>query len=88
MDKFSYLHFVTGALVYYWNISLPIWILLHTLFEIFENTSFGIKFIDNYIKLWPGGKKYADSFINSIGDTFFAILGWLSSYFIANYEAN
>lgn len=28
---------------------------------------------------WPGGKNYADSGINIIGDTFFFVLGWLIS---------
>ena len=82
MDKYSYLHFVTGALIYYWGISLPIWLVIHTLFEIFENTKAGIHFIDKYITFWPGGKKYGDALINSIGDTVFAILGWLSSAYI------
>jgi hypothetical protein len=83
-DKYSYLHFVTGSLVYYWGISLSLWIVLHTLFEIFENTSWGVHIIDTYITLWPGGKKSTDSFINIVGDTVFTILGWLLSHYISN----
>ena len=38
IDQYSYLHFVVGATVFYWNISLFQWFLIHTLFEIVENT--------------------------------------------------
>ncbi len=82
LDKYSYLHFAVGILFRFFNISLPISIIIHTLFEIIENTQTGIYFIDHYIKWWPGGKKQADNIINSIGDTFFFILGWISAHLI------
>lgn len=82
MDKFSYLHFVSGAVVFYWNISLFHWFLLHTLFEIVENTKFGIHVINTYFKFWPGGKPSADSLMNNLGDTFFALLGWFSAFLV------
>jgi hypothetical protein len=81
-DQYTYLHFSSGISAYFWNIHLINWIILHTIFEILENSKQGIKLIDNYIKIWPGGKKNKDSFINIIGDTIGAIVGWLSAYFI------
>ena len=42
------------------------------------------KAIDKYIKLWPGGKKNKDSVTNSIGDTLFFVLGWLSASMLNN----
>jgi hypothetical protein len=59
-------------------------ILLHTLFEIMENTSLGIKFINKYIFLWPGGKTMPDSIINNLGDTLSVIIGWYSSLLLDN----
>ena len=82
MDKFSYLHFVSGAVVFYWNISLFHWFLLHTLFEIVENSKLGIYVINTYLKIWPGGKPGADSLINNLGDTVFAMLGWYSGFLV------
>jgi hypothetical protein len=77
-DQYSLLHFASGVTSFYWNISLVNWIIIHTIFEIFENTTYGMYFIDTYLDgIWPGGKKFADAPINSIGDTVFAILGWI-----------
>lgn len=83
-DKFSYLHFGVGLIVYYWGLSLVNWIIIHFLFEIIENTKYGIFFIDKYFTLWPGGKKFPDSYINIFSDNIFAIIGWVSSYIICN----
>lgn len=75
-DQFSLLHFAVGIVFYYWNISLINSIIIHTLFEVLENTTIGMKMINKFY-FWPGGKDYADSIINSIGDTLFFILGWM-----------
>lgn len=80
-DKFSLLHFVTGVSVYYWNISLLEWFIIHGLFEILENSKYGILFLQK-VKYWPGGKASADTVINSLGDQFYSILGWLFAHFI------
>jgi hypothetical protein len=85
IDKYSYLHFVVGATIFYWNISLFHWVLIHTLFEIVENSKFGIHAINTYFKFWPGGKPKADTLINNLGDTLFAILGWLSALLVTSY---
>ena len=42
----------------------------------------GMNIINQYIVLWPGGKPTSDSIINIIGDTFGAVLGWLSAYYV------
>lgn len=57
------------------------WFILHLIFEYLENTVYGMKLI-NKITLWPGGKDYADSVLNSIGDQFYALLGWLFPFFL------
>ena len=31
---------------------------------------------------WPGGKPKSDTVINSMGDTFGAIMGWISAYYL------
>lgn len=85
IDQYSYLHFVVGATIFYFNISLFQWFVLHTLFEILENTTLGIYTINNYLTFWPGGKPKADSIENNIGDTIFALLGWLSAHIVNNY---
>ena len=82
IDQYTYLHFATGITAYFWNINLLNTIILHTIFEILENTNIGMKIINKYIKLWPGGKEYKDSFINSVGDTIGTILGWTTAYMI------
>ena len=82
-DQYSYLHFATGVITYFWDISLFQWFVLHTLFEIIENTQYGINFIQTYFWFWPGeGKRYADFPINILGDTIFALLGWYSAYLL------
>ena len=84
IDQFSYLHFAVGIIMYFWGINLIWSLVLHTIFEIFENTSVGMYIINKYITFWPGGKPYADGIINSIGDTIFFTLGWLSAYGVDN----
>jgi len=82
IDKYSLLHFSVGILWNYAGLDLISLIVLHILFEIVENTKIGMKFINNYFTIWPGGKEHADSFINSTTDVLFSILGWL---FYKNY---
>jgi len=81
IDQYSLLHFAVGIVVYFWDIPLLTWFVLHTMFELIENTQQGIYFINNYITLWPGGKPKADSIVNSIGDTIFSVLGWIIAYY-------
>lgn len=81
VDQFSLLHFAVGIVVYFWNVPLLLWFVLHTMFELIENTPQGIYFINHYIYFWPGGKPKADTAINTIGDTLFAMLGWIVAYY-------
>lgn len=86
-DQYSILHFSSGVIAYFFNIKLIQWIIIHFLFEYFENSNWGIEFINKYlIVVWPGGKDNADTFQNSmLGDNFFAILGWVISYYFDLY---
>lgn len=78
-DKFSLLHFASGIVAYYWNVSFVALFILHLIFEMAENTETGMHYIRK-VKLWPGGKAHADSWINSVGDQFYSALGWLFAY--------
>jgi uncharacterized protein YqgC (DUF456 family) len=81
-DQYSILHFSVGVIMYFWGFSLWISFVIHTIFELFENTQFGMNFINNYFTLWPGGKPYADSNMNSFGDTIFFLLGYIISMYL------
>lgn len=81
-DQFTFLHFSVGAVAYFWGLNLRTWIIIHFLFEIIENTSWGMKIINNYLKFWPGGKPKADSLLNILGDHIGAFLGWLSAMYL------
>jgi uncharacterized membrane-anchored protein len=81
-DQYTSLHFAVGIVAYFWNMSIQLWIIIHTLFEIFENTETGMYIINNYIPLWPGGKPKRDTYINIFGDTLGAISGWIFVYIL------
>lgn len=82
-DNFSLLHFSSGIIAYYWGIGFIHWFLLHLIYEVLQNTSWGIWFINNIVTLWPGGKLDYDSYINTIGDQTYGMLGWVfTHYFI------
>jgi len=82
IDQYTYLHFASGIIAYFWNISFKNWIMLHTIFEILENTNFGIKVINKFY-YWSSFKKsYPDSLINILGDTLGASLGWLTAFYL------
>ncbi len=80
MDKYSVLHFMTGVLFRYLGFAFAPSLIVHILFEVLENTTQGMAFINRYFKdTWPGGKYIKDSFLNSmIGDNLFFALGWLA----------
>lgn len=80
VDQYSLLHFSSGVLAYFFGIKFWIWFILHLAFELIENTQTGMNIINNNFKFWPGGKPYADTIINSIGDQIFAMLGWYVAY--------
>ena len=80
-DQYSLLHFAVGVVVYFWKIKFVPWLIIHTVFEIIDNTKSRIKY-NKYIKPWPGGKLYRDFIVNSVGDTVAAVLGWLCAYYL------
>jgi hypothetical protein len=80
-DRYSLLHFATGIVAYYWDISFAMWFMVHAIFEYIENTSPGMRLIRK-IKLWPGGKERADNMRNRAGDQFYGALGWIFAYFL------
>tara|TARA_B100000073_G_C23548829_1_gene499227 strand:- start:24 stop:332 length:309 start_codon:yes stop_codon:yes gene_type:complete len=82
LDQYTYLHFASGIIAYFWNISFKKWLILHIVFEIIENSVLGMNIINKFIIMWPGGKPQPDSVENSIGDTIAGTLGWLSAYYL------
>jgi len=85
IDKYSLLHFASGVIAYHFGLNITVWLLLNIIFEMLENTSVGIQFIQNHLlTIWPGGKKYSDSIINILGDIVSGIIGWYVCYLIDN----
>jgi hypothetical protein len=76
IDQYSLLHFAVGIVAYFLGINFKLWLLLNIIYEIIENSQFGIKIINKLSFIWPGGKKIADTPINSVSDIIFAMLGW------------
>jgi hypothetical protein len=73
--------------MYFWNFSFIVALILHTLFEYFENTPTGMTLINKYVIhpgwfSWPGGKNEPDALKNNIGDTVFFAIGFLISYWL------
>ena len=83
-DQYTYLHFAVGIIVYFWDISLLNWLIIHTIYEFVEITKTGTYIINKYFgTIWPGGGKHkAEPLINGVGDTIGAIIGWLSAYYL------
>lgn len=79
LDQYSLLHFATGIITYFWGISAKTLLLIHTLFELSENTQTGMSFINN-LSFWPGGKPKSDTLLNIIGDTLAVLFGWFCAY--------
>lgn len=79
IDQFSLLHFAAGIVAYFWGFSALHTLAFHVLFEWSENTMIGMKYINEYFPLWPGGKPYADSLLNQISDTLMTMIGWYVS---------
>ena len=82
-DQYSFLHFSVGAVAYYWDIKLINFLIIHTIFELLENTIDGMKLINKF-KYWPGGKNSPDTWLNMGGDTISAIFGWIVAYIVNN----
>jgi len=85
-DQYSLLHFAAGIIFRFWNINLVSAILAHLLFELVENTDAGMHFINTYLTAWPGGKPQRDSTRNSLGDTFYFIVGWCIANLVQSHS--
>ena len=71
--------------MYFIGFSLAFTFILHIIFEVVENTTEGINFINNYLSwFWPGCKEVPDSLLNSVCDTIEVIAGWLEAKYIDN----
>ncbi len=84
-DQYSYLHFATGIIAYFWGIDIEMWIIIHILYEVIENLESSMHIINNYITFWPGGKSIPDHWLNRIGDVFFGTIGWVSAYYLDKF---
>jgi hypothetical protein len=80
LDQYSLLHYATGVLAYFWGVPVGIFFIAHVSFEAAENTNVGMKFINDTLTFWPGGKPKADSFSNIVGDNISALLGYYCAY--------
>lgn len=76
IDQYTLLHFAAGIVAYFWGVSAWVTFVAHVVFEVVENTKMGVHFINTYLTLWPGGKPYPDTVINSIFDTAATMVGW------------
>lgn len=81
-DQYTYLHFATGIMFYFWGFKILDVFIIHTIFEILENSNMGLYIINNYFTFWPGGKPKSDSIINMVGDTIGVTIGWYSAYYL------
>lgn len=84
-DQFTFLHFSCGVIAYFLGIDFISWNVLHILFEVVENSETGMYVINNHFTWWPGGKPYADSFQNSVGDIIGGIFGWVIARSLDKY---
>jgi hypothetical protein len=89
LDVYSILHFTVGILWCYMGFDIISLLLIHTIFEIIENSKIGMYIINTYLKIWPGGKPSADTLINSISDISISLIGWIlaDKYFRRNNTA-
>lgn len=87
-DQYSLLHFAMGVVSYFWGVSLKHGLFINILYELIENTEYGMYVINTYFKMWPGGKPSADNLTNRIGDIVFYGIGWIIARELDNYWIN
>jgi hypothetical protein len=87
-DQYTLLHIASSIVAYYWGLSFTEWMIVHTLFELAENTEIGIHFINHYLSMWPGGKQGPDGWLNMTGDTIAAVFGWYIAYSLDEYGSS
>ena len=82
VDGYLTLHILSGAIAYAMNIPFVVWFIIHLVFEIFENTKQGVKFINTYIRTWSGGKRSPDVLSNTTIDQIAASFGWFFAWYL------
>ncbi len=80
-DQYTLLHLAVGVFAYFWNVPLLAGVMVHFLFELVENTRWGVGAINRYIIEpgwfgWPGGKHAPDTMVNQVGDNLAFAGGW------------
>jgi len=78
VDRFTFLHLLSGIAVGMAGLQFWAWVLLHGLYEVWENTKLGQQMIQQ-IPFWPA---HPESTRNSAGDQAAAIIGWRVGLFI------
>jgi hypothetical protein len=86
-DQYSLLHASIGTLFYFWSVPFLFSFIGHFLFEVIENTSWGMKIINTYFTYngyigWPGGKSEADSLQNIVGDNISFVVGYFLAFYL------
>ena len=93
VDQYSLLHAAVGIILYFWNVSFGLTALIHTLFELGENTPLGMRLINTFFVgtmpfQWPGKKERADHPVNMVTDTIFCLLGWWIAQQVDKYYSS
>lgn len=84
LDQYSLLHFASGVVAYFFGIPLIWWFVINVVFEIVENSEFGMNITRN-LSFWPGGKAYRDADINILGDIICVLLGWGAAWAVDRF---
>jgi hypothetical protein len=77
ITRYTLVHFASGYIARRLGVPLAIWITIHIIFELWENSKSGVAFFDS-ISMYTG-----DSLQNSLLDTLATVWGWM----IANFQA-
>ena len=85
LDQYSLLHFSSGVVAYFLGIGAFKWLIAHATFELAENTEVGMKFINEKLTFWPGGKPRADTAMNIVGDNVSSMIGWFCASKLDEY---
>lgn len=85
IDQFSYLHFASGITAYFFGFKLKNWMLLHLAFDIFDNSNWGIQFVQKYVSFLKQPRYGSDPPLNIIVDNIISVLGWVSAYYLVQY---
>ena len=79
IDKWTLVHFIVGMIANILKLPISLFIILHIIFEIWENTKDRMCVINNTLyRVFPlGFKTEPDSIINRISDILAGTAGWL-----------